>query len=154
MIRFFVMVIFFFPLLLLQSKEEGSIPVYVLIGKNSEKIQYMKECRENYGYIVYSFTFRDVSDLECIFIRHTNMREDYLNDTLIKSRSFLDSISYYDEKWLLSSPKVDILDNWRNRIYVIDTTSLGRDSIVLRRFDFSAEEPTDDVIMEEEFKFN
>ena len=32
------MVIFFFPLLLLQSKEEGSIPVYVLIGKNSEKI--------------------------------------------------------------------------------------------------------------------
>ena len=154
MIRFFVMVIFFFPLLLLQSKEEGSIPVYVLIGKDSEKIQYMKECRENYGYIVYSFTFRDVSDLECIFIRHTNMREDYLNDTLIKSRSFLDSISYYDEKWLLSSPKVDILDNWRNRIYVIDTTSLGRDSIVLRRFDFSAEEPTDDVIMEEEFKFN
>ncbi len=148
------MVIFFFPLLLLQSKEEGSIPVYVLIGKDSEKIQYMKECRENYGYIVYSFTFRDVSDLECIFIRHTNMREDYLNDTLIKSRSFLDSISYYDEKWLLSSPKVDILDNWRNRIYVIDTTSLGRDSIVLRRFDFSAEEPTDDVIMEEEFKFN
>ena len=99
------MVIFFFPLLLLQSKEEGSIPVYVLIGKDSEKIQYMKECRENYGYIVYSFTFRDVSDLECIFIRHTNMREDYLNDTLIKSRSFLDSISYYDEKWLLSSPK-------------------------------------------------
>lgn len=148
------MVIFFFPLLLLQSKEEGSIPVYVLIGKNSEKIQYMKECRENYGYIVYSFTFRDVSDWECIFIRHTNMREDYLNDTLIKSRSFLNSISYYDEKWLLSSPKVDILDNWRNRIYVIDTTSLGRDSIVLRRFDFSAEEPTDDVIMEEEFKFN
>ncbi|MCR9011783.1 hypothetical protein [Gabonibacter chumensis] len=152
--KLLVMVIFFFPLLLLQSKEEGSIPVYVLIGKDSEKIQYMKECRENYGYIVYSFTFRDVSDLECIFIRHTNMREDYLNDTLIKSRSFLDSISYYDEKWLLSSPKVDILDNWRNRIYVIDTTSLGRDSIVLRRFDFSAEEPTDDVIMEEEFKFN
>ena len=154
MIKLLVMVIFFFPLLLLQSKEEGSIPVYVLIGKDSEKIQYMKECRKNYGYIVYSFTFRDVSDLECIFIRHTNMREDYLNDTLIKSRSFLDSISYYDEKWLLSSPRVGSLDNWRNRIYVIDTTSLGRDSIVLRRFDFSAEEPTDDVIMEEELKFN
>lgn len=154
MIKFFVMVIFFFPLLLLQSKEEGSIPVYVLIGKNSVNIRYVEEYDSYRQHTTYWFCFKDISDLECIFIRHTNMREDYLNDTLIKSRSFWDSISYHDEKWLLTFPRVGSLDNWRNRIYVIDTTGLGRDSIVLRRFDFSAEEPTDDVIMEEELKFN
>ena len=154
MIKLFVMVIFFSPLLLLQSKEEGSIPVYVLIGKNSVNIRYVEEYDSCRQHTTYWFCFKDISDLECIFVRHTNMREDYLNDTLIKSRSFLDSISYHDEKWLLTSPRVGSLDNWRNRIYVIDTTGLGRDSIVLRRFDFSAEEPTDDVIMEEELKFN
>ncbi|KIO43211.1 MULTISPECIES: hypothetical protein [Sanguibacteroides] len=105
MIKFFVMVIFFFPLLLLQSKEEGSIPVYVLIGKNSVNIQYVEEYDSCRQHTTYWFSFKDTFDLECTFVRYTNMREDYLNDTLIKSRSFLDSISYYDEKWLLSFPK-------------------------------------------------
>lgn len=112
--------------------------VYFLIGKESKILNYSerKSSLGNWLYKTYEFKTRILSDVPwevCIIFPNEHYTLPFSIDTIIKNRAFLDSITYYDERWLTEDDDImkPLGTQWDTRYYVIDTTKIRKDSLMI-----------------------
>lgn len=120
-------------------------PTYLLLDRNSPHINYCSNDADtntmSSAYRCWDFYNTDVSSKDSVFCylyQPDPQRLGVQGDWLIERKplSFLDSITYYDEKWLRHGwnvfTKIPVRwDDKRPRAYILDRATIQNDSIVM-----------------------
>ena len=126
----------------LQCPPQKNDTIYVLLNKNSPNIEYFEqhklfEGREGFQRNYHLKTGINDFPLNISFVSFGMLIPDmFQHEEFRKPVTFLDSITYYDEKYIMETKKIDEnLFHWQKlkdtRIFVIDMGTLENDSVMM-----------------------
>lgn len=124
------------------AQENNDSTYYFLLDRNTKLITYYEKFQIRKGkqgtYRSYHFLSEiDGGDPMYASLFHLSEAHPTPHKTLVKPLEFLDSIHYYDEKWLTET--VSLMYTYRlykYTLYVIDKATIKNDSVTLYQVDF------------------